>query len=408
MDTKPPLEGQTALPKDDGLPGLHLLSEGEWVWRTYCGAFGAPAEIPRRIRPRQITYTPGARALISYSMEWPWRRWVIESEFAVELVDGKAPRIFRYPDDPYLPGLHGAASAQEAHALLRQHASINPHRVRVEPVRYRPAHRAVIRHIISWRRTSLGRLELYARVMPPSRVARLVKAAELVHCSHFALPEAVGCWAEGGVVWLTRVRGHTVRSLVRQGEPPDPEPILDGLASLWAVPIKPDQGQPLNLLGGFRMTQRLLAHILSGSEARRLLQRAVDTLGPLCEAWQPSAVAHNDFYDDQLILTPEGRLVLVDFEEAGPGDPQFDIGNILGHLRWMARFGLSPDACLAFRRSLRSVALRRFGWEERALDWREALAIFRLAANPFRQMQANWESVIESALALAVEVLESR
>lgn len=35
--------------------------------------------------------------------------------------------------------------------------------------------------------------------------------------------------------------------------------------------------------------------------------------------WRPTALAHNDFYDDQLILTPERELALVDYEEVAPG-----------------------------------------------------------------------------------------
>ena len=39
-------------------------------------------------------------------------------------------------------------------------------------------------------------------------------------------------------------------------------------------------------------------------------------------------------YDDQLILTPERELALVDYEEVGPGDPMLDVGNFLAHLSW--------------------------------------------------------------------------
>ena len=60
----------------------------------------------------------------------------------------------------------------------------------------------------------------------------------------------------------------------------------------------------------------------------------MDTLSPFVDAWQPTALAHNDFYDDQMLFTPDtGRLALVDFEETAPGDPLLDVGVMLAHLR---------------------------------------------------------------------------
>ena len=67
-------------------------------------------------------------------------------------------------------------------------------------------------------------------------------------------------------------------------------------------------------------------------------------------AWRPTALAHNDFYDDQMLLMPAGNLALVDFEETGPGDP------MLAHLRWMAGFApkvpLVPKVRILFLKSI--------------------------------------------------------
>ena len=83
-----------------------------------------------------------------------------------------------------------------------------------------------------------------------------------------------------------------------------------------------------------------------------------------------------------------------------------DVANMLAHLRWMARFGTAPEACTAYRRDLRSAALVHFGCDGRALDLREAYAIFRLSAGPLRQLRRNWAKRIDEGLALASEVLE--
>ena len=154
------------------------------------------------------------------------------------------------------------------------------------------------------------------------------------------------------------------------------------------------------------MTQRLLSHILDDEEALRLLQQVSDIFRPFVEAWRPSALAHNDFYDDQMLLTNDGRLFMVDFEEAGPGDPLLDVGNMLAHLRLAARFGSASEACDSYRHRFRSAALDRLGWKAQDLDLREAFAIFRLSTNSFHQLRSDWALAVKKRLALAAEVLD--
>ena len=403
----PPLKPEVTLPLDTGLPGLLRLFDGEWVWQAFCNEFGEPDERPTRIRPRQLRYRPGSQALVCFAVEWQRGRWVAEDQFAVELRARKPPRLFRYPEDPYLPGLRIAASAADAHGLLTKYVrSFSPQRLRVEAVRYRPATRAVLRHIASWRRARTGSVTLFARVMRPRQVEPLLAASGLAEHSGFNLPRLVGYWAEGGVVWMAKVPGDPVRTLVRRGTPPDPDRILGGLAKLWSSRVQPDQGHPFDLSGRFQTTERLLSQLLQSEEARRLLQQLTSILGPFSDEWRPSALAHNDFYDDQVVLTPEGQLVLVDFEEIGPGDPLLDVGKLLAHLRRAARFGSAQAACDTYRRQVRSAALARFGWEPQALDLREAIALFLLAPSPVRQLRRNWAKRVETGLILASEILD--
>ena len=108
-----------------------------------------------------------------------------------------------------------------------------------------------------------------------------------------------------------------------------------------------------------------------------------------------------------MIRIPDGRLALVDFEEAGLGDPLLDVGNFLAHMRWSAHFGREAEAQAsgAYHRLLRSAALERFGWEERALNLREAVCIFRVCTNPIRHLAPDWPRRLEVGLSLVNEVL---
>ena len=400
--TAPPLFPPVALPEDRGLQEFSRLFDGEWVWRTYCSRFGQPETKPQRLRLRQLSYNPGRRAIVTGVAEWPWDEFVTQDQFAVELARGQPARLFRYPDDPYLPGLTDAASAVAASRLLNRYVFAAPvQRVRVDVVRYRPGGHAVLRH-------RLGRVRFYVRVMRPARVARLMAAAELVGQSGFALPRLAGCWAEGGVVWLSEIPGNNVRRLICKGHALDPEPILENLARLWDTPYAANEHRPFNLRGAYRRARRVFRQVLRDQDGPRLtLKRATAALDPFVKSWQPSGVAHNDFYDDQLIRIPDGRLALVDFEEAGLGDPLLDVGNFLAHMRWSAHFGRETEAQAsgAYHRLMRSAALARFGWEERALNLREAVCIFRVCTNPIRHLAPDWPRRLEVGLSLVNEVL---
>jgi hypothetical protein len=399
------LETAFQFPPDNGLPGLVGLFNGETAWRLFCGRFGEPEEPPESIHPRYFAYRPGSRALVGYVAQWPQGDWIFEDQFAVEIFCSQPERVFRYPDDPHLPGLPSAASPIEAQQLLSKHLAISPHRLRVEVMRYRPGARAVLRHIVSFRQAKSGRMVLFARVMPPARVDRLLTTAGLANLSGFNLPKIVGSWAEGGVVWIANVKGETVRTAIEKGRAPETGRILDGLEELWNSSAGRDTGRPLDVSGGFNMTEELLSQVLQAESSLKLLDRIKEKIGPFSEAWQPTGPAHNDFYDDQLLITPENELALVDFEEAGPGDPMMDVGNMLAHLRWLARFSRPHTAFLDYHDRIRSDSLARFGWDSEELGLREAYSIFRLIPGPIRNLRQNWAELAETGLTLAAEAL---
>ena len=79
--------------------------------------------------------------------------------------------------------------------------------------------------------------------------------------------------------------------------------------SLWAQPLS-DQSQPFNLLGAYRRAKRSFTYLQTDT-ASEVTARITRVLDPFVEAWRPSTVAHNDFYDDQLLVLPDGRAALV-------------------------------------------------------------------------------------------------
>ena len=399
--TAVPLYPQVAFPEDPGLDDLPRLFDSEWVWRAYLKQFGRPSTDPDRIHIRQFAHSLGRVALVSYEIEWPPDEYIPSQHLAIKVEHGKPTEMFRYPEDNRLPGLSEAAHPETALKLLNRHVLVmRARRVGVELIRYRPASRAVLRHHV-------GRVRFYARVMRPSAVTPLLSAQELIAQSGFVLPRLVGYWEEGGVVWLSEIPGKNLRQRIQAGKLPDPTQLLDGLQTLWNAPHVPDGARSFNLSAAYRRAKRSFIHNVRNEDtARRSLKDATKSLDPFVRSWRPTGIAHNDFYDDQMLVLPDGRIALVDFEETGPGDPMLDVGNFLAHLRWASRFGRKGrDGSGAYYEQFRRAALEQFRWADRDLAFREAVCLFRICTNTIRRPQGDWRDRLEAGLSLVNETL---
>ena len=399
--TAVPLHPQVDI-EDSALKGLPRLFDGDWVWQEYCAKFGERSA-PDHIRVRQLSHDPGRRAVVSYVAEWHPDEFIPPEQFAFELRRDRDADLYRYPEDPHLPGLSEAASVESALRLLNRHVLAVPaRRVRVDMVRYRPGNRAVLRH-------RLGRFGFYVRVIRPSAVEPLLKAAMLVQRSGFVVPRLAGYWQDGGVLWLSQIPGRNMRRYIRRGHRPPPESLLDGLENLWGVPMESKDSRPFNLSGAYRRARRSFVKVLeSDQDAQLPLKEAVRLLDPFVKSWRPTHNAHNDFYDDQMLVLTDGRIALVDLEEAGPGDPMLDVGNFLAHLRWGAHFGREKEASAKdeYRELFQSSALERLGWNPHDLAMREAVCLFRICTNAIRHPHPDWRRRLNEGLTLVNRVAQ--
>ncbi len=397
-----PLYPRVDLPEDPGLPDLPMLLDGGQVWEAYCRRFGTSETVPVEVRIRRFSHSPGRQASVSYEAEWHPDEFLPSENFTIQMDRGGAVEVFRFPDDGHLPGLERAAAPEEAIKLLNRYVlNVPARRVRVEVVRYRPGGHAVLRHRI-------GRARFYVRAIRPAAVPSYLEAAELAGHSGFVVPRLAGCWPEGGILWLSEIPGTNLREHIRGGHQPDPQAILHGLDKLWQSPYQGSGHRPFNLPGAHRMAARTLRHATRGREKlRRQLNEARTALDPFAESWVPVCIAHNDFYDDQMLLLPDGRIALVDFEETGGGDPLLDVGNFLAHLAWAGCFRREShaEASRAYHEVFRRAALDRFSWNEDDLALREAVCLFRICTNTIRQLQEDWPDRLSRGLSLVNETL---
>ncbi len=391
-----------AFPDDPGLEDLPKLFDSEWIWRAYRCQFGRPSTDPHRIRVRQFAHSLGRIALVSYELEWQADEYIPSQHLAIRIERDKPVELFRYPEDNRLPGLSQAAHPETALELLNRYVlALRARRAGVELIRYRPSSRAVLRHRV-------GKVRFYARVMRPDAVTPLLTAQELIGQSGFVLPRLAGYWEEGGVVWFSEVPGKNLRQQIQGGKLPDPNLLLDGLQTLWTAPHVPTGTRPFDLSRAYRRAKRSFTHnVRDGGTALRSLNDATKPLDSFVRSWRPTGIAHNDFYDDQMLILRDGRIALVDFEEAGPGDPMLDVGNFLAHLKWASCFGRKGrrDGSGEYYQQFRRAALERLRWNERDLAFREAVCLFRMCTNTIRRPQGDWHDRLEDGLSLVNETL---
>lgn len=398
---RPVIRPLVEFPADPALDELPKLFDADWVWHEYQTRYGEQEYAPETMRFRQFSHSSGRVAMASYLMEYGRETYLSSEHLTIKTERGVGTDLYRYPEDDRLPALSDVAEPETALKLVNKYVlAMRPRRVRVQLVRYRPRSRAVFRY-------SVGRVKLYARVVRPRVVNGMLEAHRLIGRSEFAVPRLVGCWEEGGVLWLSEIPGKNLRGQILKGRMPATGPLLDGLESLWNQPMTPESGQPFDLYRAYRTARRTFKNkIGDDDDARGEYDRAIEMLDPFVRSWRPTRIAHNDFYDDQMIEMGDGRIALVDFEEAGPGDPMLDVGNCLGHLKWAAKFGRSRrNASGRFYEVLKSDALQRFGWDADELALREAVCLFRTCTNAIRRPKADWRRNLVEGLSLVNETL---
>lgn len=394
-------QARVVFPEDRGLADLPRLFDREWVWSRYRRQFGADVPAPLQLRLGLVSQSIGKRALVSYTIEWSPDDCRPSEHVTLRIERDRPVELYRYPNDPYLPGLQMAAVPESAHQLVSRHVLNFPgRRLWVQRIRYRPGSRAVLRHRV-------GKVKLYARVMRPAAVPVYFRAGELAVQSGFALPRVAGHWENGATIWLSEIPGRNMRRQIRKGSVPDTTALLDGLERLWNTAPIP-RARPFNLPGLYYRAKRSIKNALKDDDqALKDLNHATRQLDAFVKTWHPSALAHNDFYDDQMLVLPDGRISLVDFEETGAGDPLLDIGNFLAHLKWMFLFKRRgvDDASGAYHTTLREAALERFSWSARELDLREAVCLFRVSTIAVRRPKPDWRARLDEGLKLVNSTL---
>lgn len=352
--------------------------------------------------PEQVDYQPARASSAAYRarVRWPDRQ-ARDERFAaytgtppagtVTVGDGQDRiAVWRFPHDPYLPGLAKAYDRAAVAKLLRDYR-LGDQRVRLAVRSYRPRRRAVIEAI-----GSRGRL--FLKVVRPDRVAALHRRHRLLVGAGVPVPASLG-YTDDGLLILQALPGHSLRSaLLGQARGVAPPPAAAILALLDRLPVELlTEPRRQSWVDRAEHYAAVVAGVLPAEADRaRQLAEAIVAGG---EAG-PVVPVHGDFYEHQLQVAG-GRITgLLDLDTAGPGERVDDLAGMLGHLSVLAQ--IAP---------LRAAAINQLGGryltpfestvDPAELRRRSAAVVLSLATGPHRVQEPDWPAATRRRLELA-------
>jgi hypothetical protein len=395
-------QSQPGMERDPQLTGVPDLL-GPQARAALAPALAAAGGRLEHVRPTQVRYDPGRRLVLRFAADITWADGTRRRDTLGALVDrdglpagvavvagpsGEQVGVWRYPHDPFLPGLPHAAYPEGARRVLAR-LGLRAEHIRVEPLVYRPGSRAVIRVA-----TGSGDT-VYLKVLRPDAVASLL-AAHGQLAGQVRIPRPLG-WSEP--LGLVALEGLPGRTLAR--------PLVDGDGTL---------PPPTDVLGlAARLAPARLARPAAAAEAvlsphvrllRAVLPSAADraeTVASVAAATPRTAeqTIHGDFYEAQLLVDGGGALVgLLDVEGARRGAPHEDPATLVAHLAALAH--VHRSAAPRINNYLRAVLACLAGTHELPLVRAAAAGVLLgIATTPFRRQEADWPTRTNAWLELA-------
>lgn len=306
----------------------------------------------------------------------------------LRLDDGSIVHVWRFPHDPYLPGLPHAVHRRHTAQLLRDVGLGPVDEPALRTRSYRPTRRAVVEI-----RSADGKPPVaYLKVLggrTPARVAARTRDLVTTHAhlgTVLPVPRVLEHDLPAGRALLGALPGATLRRVLRDGgELPDPAALADLLTTLHALPPPTTDADP----DGFADVRRHVALLRP-----RLPERAaaLDELAAAAAAvGGPSATVHGDLHDGQLLVV-DGRIEgLLDVDGVGTGLVAHDLGRLLAHVDASAL--LAPDVAA---RAERYVADLRDAVADLApppdVAAAAAAAWVGLATGPLRVASPDWRA----------------
>lgn len=356
-------------------------------------------------RLHDVRWTPGEGCRLAYAYDHKG-----SNEFFAVEISGDEWGRYGWRDDTELPGLVAAADPDEVARRLEIVLG-EPVECSVEPVRYRPGSRCVLRYDVEG---ASGRSTFYAKALQPdsyTRIAALHAEPAVQEDTSGLVAEMAAWWPDVHVIVWKAVEGRSASSLLA-----DPDTTADD-----KVRLARDLG---GLLAQFHdldvpvgATWSADQQLISLADSMAAVERAdpdmgirlgslVDVLATTAPAPGRLALGHGSFRAGQVVVTPSGQPVLLDVDEVRHSDRERDLGVALAHMTWQAARHPSQQKALALAEDALVAAYEEAAGELRpdALRWWRVSGLIQVAVRRFRRLEMSaWP--LTDTLAAAAEDL---
>jgi hypothetical protein len=408
--------------RDPELPAADILLS-PYAADALTPAVAPDGGVVRQASLREVDYYPGGSVNAAYDavVEWPDSTSVeilgvvarqdgrTRGERVAE-VGGVSADVWRYPDDPYLPGLRAAIDPVYVEAVLES-AGLLRGKLDFEVHGYAPRNRAVVEirtQPISSKltfRPGQGLVKpapesvLYMKVLRPERIDGLVTAHAALE-GVIPVPQALHVDRERALLGISPLPGVPLWEAIVDGTYPPlgADELLDVLGRIEDVPI--DKDARMTPSQSVRMNIRTLSVLLPGRAAA--LERFQERLGE--DVVQPEITVHGDFHEYQLLVDDRGLSGVLDLDDVGRGYRVDDMAMMLGRVWAFSRTERTGGPALeryfwslleAFEPQVDSVELRR----------RIAAVCMNHALQPFRYQEPTWRARCARGVTIAEELL---
>lgn len=369
------------------LDGWRLDSVHHRVGRSLSALYAARASTPQG-DPRDL-------AVVAHVDRAP----VPDGPVAVDVGDVPVS-VWRFPDDPFLPGLPAATSPSRVRELLDR-LGVAPGEVALEVRSYRPSRRAVIE--VSVRAPGSAAGVLYLKVLAGDRATRLATVHRELEAAGLPVPGLVGVAPEQGSLAIRALPGRTLRSALAAGDVVPPPEALVAVSERLAAAELSAGGDPAGFADPSRHATALAALV---PDRAGDLQRVVEVARGI---GGPRVPVHGDLHDAQLLIEGDRVVGVLDVDGAGEGWLAHDAGSLVAHLEAVGEVWPQADARVRAYAAEVAAAYARL-IDPRHLARGTAAAWLGLATGPYRVQDAGWERFtrtrIDRAVAWAVRAVQ--
>ena len=317
---------------------------------------------------------------------------------AFELTSGEdRVAVWRFPHDPFLPGLASAIDEARVRELLDR-LGAPPGRVRLLTRAYRPSRRAVVEVTIQGD-AGTGRV-FYLKVLAGDRAQEIATIHRQL-IPTVPVPGVVGVAGEQGIVALEALGGDTLRTTLVQGRAlPDPGGLVE-LSERFAASGLSTRRDPRAFADPVRHVDPLAVLV---PDQRDRLERVAAAAADID---QPLVAVHGDLHDGQLLLTDGAITGLLDVDGSGRGWLAQDAGNLIAHVQAVGEVWPEvADRVETFAAAIADAYRPIVGPD--VLARATSGAWLGLATGPHRAQDAGWQTLTRDRIARAERELPAR